>query len=136
MNKIVSVPSEQQLSKNSPETPPPGVPITSLKKAIAYVNEQKSLSTEMLFKTLLVYYKPDQGLFATRRDPQFLATAIKKESSQGTVSEQTQKKIALDIIEGKFGNDTEVLKAVAGQLAMFTDPTAQFHIVWAIRSDA
>ena len=43
-----------------------------------------------------------------------------------------QQRIAWAISGGKFGNDPEVLKAVAGQLAMFTDPTAQLDIALAI----
>ena len=51
--------------------------ITSLQKAIAAVNASPTLSTEDLFKTLLMYHKPNQGWGATPRDPQFLADAIK-----------------------------------------------------------
>ena len=42
--------------------------------------------------------------------------------------------IAVPIGNGNFGTNPEVLKAVAGQLAMFTDPSAQLLIAWAIRS--
>ena len=133
MNKFVSMPSEPQPQK-SPETPPPSEPIPSLKKAMAFVNRQTQLSTEMLFKTLLVYHKPDQGLFATRRDPQFLATAINKESSHGIVSDETQKEIASAIFTERFGNPMPpaVALAIASKLDTFTDPVAQTDIASAI----
>ena len=135
MNKIVSVPSGPQLPKNRPETPPPSVPITSLSEATKFVEAQDSLSTEMLFKTLLMYNRPNQSMFATRRDPEFLAAAINKNSSQGSVSEETQQKIALAISNGEFGDPTmpeNVALAIATNLDTFTDPEAQRNIAVAI----
>ena len=134
LNKIVSVRSEQQAQK-SPETPSQRVPITSLKKAIEVVNAQDSLSTEILFKTLLVYYKPDQGRFATPREQAFLTAAIKKgDSSQVPVSVETQRNISLAIRSGRLGDriPTDVALAIATKLDMFTDPEAQRNIAWAI----
>ena len=88
MNKIVSVPSGPQ-----PQKSPASVPITSLREAIEVLNAQDSLSTEDLFKTLLVYNRTDGGwFFPTHRDPQFLTEAIRKNSSQSPVSVETQKK--------------------------------------------
>ena len=129
---MVSVPSEPQ---KSPKTPPPSVPIPSLKKAIAFVNAQESLSTEMLFKTLLVYYKPNQGRFATPRDPQFLAEAIKKgASSQVPVSAETQLNISSAIMISQFGTriPPEVALAIAAKIDTFTDTDAQRNISAAI----
>ena len=133
MNKIISVRSEQQPPKNSPETPPPGVPIPSLKKAIAFVNAQESLSTEDLFKTLLMCHdrKPDQGPL----DTQFLTEAIKKgASSQGSVSVETQKRIALAIYDGIFGKPipSDVALALVSKLDTFKDRGAQQDIALAI----
>ena len=135
MHHYVSVPSEPRSPKNSPVTPPPSVSITSLKKAMEVVNAQESLSTEDLFKTLLTYHKPDQGMFATRRDPQFLNEAINKgASSQGIVSDETQKEIALAIRSEQFGTriPENVALAIVYKLHTFTDPTAQRHISGAI----
>ena len=138
MNKIVSVPSEPQSPKNRPETQTPSVPITSLKKAMAFVNAQTHLSTEDLFKTLLVYHKPNQGMFATPREQAFLTAAINKgASSEGPVSAETQQRIALAIRDGQFGTPIRenVARAIATKLDAFTDREAQEDIALAIRSE-
>ena len=123
------------------ETPAPSVSITSLREAIKVVNAQNSLSTEDLFKTLLVYHKPNQswlapvqGWSATVREPQFLATAINKESSHGIVSDETQKEIASAIRSEQFGTQIpeNVALAIAAKLGTFTAPEAQGSIAVAI----
>ena len=132
MNKMVSVRSEPQPQK-SPETPPPSVPITSLEEAKAFVKAQDSLSTEDLFKTLLMCHdrKPKKGwfesVFENISDKAFLTEAIKKgASSQESVSAETQKRIALAICTGEFGTPIpeDVALALVSKLDTFTEEDA------------
>ena len=133
---MVSVRSEPQPQK-SPETPPPSVPITSLEEAKAFVKAQDSLSTEDLFKTLLMCHdrKPKKGLFESLfesffeniSDKAFLTEAINKgASSQESVSAETQKRIALAICTGEFGTPIpeDVALALVSKLDTFTEEDA------------
>ena len=81
-----------------------------------------------------MYYKPDQGMFATPRDPQFLTAAISKNSSQTPVSVETQRNIAEAIFSGGFGNPISqaVALAIEAKLDAFTDPEAQRSIFMSI----
>ena len=112
----------------------PSVP-TSLKEAMAFVNTQDSLSTEDLFKTLLMCHdrEPKMSWFESffyNRDKQFLIEAINKKSSQGSVSVETQKRIALGIRCREFG--TPIPLALVSKLDTFTEPEAQKDIFSAI----
>ena len=123
------------ISPSPAATPDPSVPIPSLEEAKAFVNAQDSLSTEDLFKTLLVYYKPDLVWFETPSDLPSITAAINKgASSQGTVSEETQKNISEAIMSSQSDSPllTEVALAIATNLGAFTDPDAQRYISFAI----